>query len=280
MINTYLYAIVPLLYLLCAVLYLLHVLFKVERVGRIATIMAIAGLIIHSAAFIARWIESYRVGMGHLPIRGPYECITFSALMLVAFYLAIEFKIRSRAFGVFIMPVAFLLMVFATLNSRFSKQIVAMPEVLQGNYINYHLSSCFIGYAAFTVSFVASILYLLRRGEGGAPAANTILPPRETLDEISYKMIAIGFVMYSILIVTGMFRSKLIWGSYWQWDQVQTWSLIAWLVYAVLLHGRFTWKWSGTLTAILSIIGFLFSIISFLVGAGFLFASGHYPITG
>ena len=280
MINTYLYAIMPLLYLLCAVLYLLHVLFKVERVGRIATIMAIAGLIIHSAAFIARWIESYRVGMGHLPIRGPYECITFSALMLVAFYLAIEFKIHIRAFGVFIMPVAFLLMVFATLNSRFSKQIVAMPEVLQGNYINYHLSSCFIGYAAFTVSFVASILYLFRRGEVGAQAANTILPPRETLDEISYKMIAIGFVMYSILIVTGMFRSKLIWGSYWQWDQVQTWSLIAWLVYAVLLHGRFTWKWSGTLTAVLSIIGFLFSIISFLVGAGFLFASGHYPITG
>jgi cytochrome c-type biogenesis protein CcsB len=280
MINTYLYAIVPLLYLLCTVLYLLHVLFKVERVGRIATIMTIVGLTIHSAAFIARWIESYRVGMGHLPIRGPYECITFSALMLVLFYLFIEIKIKTRAFGAFIMPVAFLLMVFATLNSRFNKQIVAMPEVLQGNYINYHLSSCFIGYAAFIVSFVASILYLLQREEAGAQKMPAILPSRSTLDDISYKMIAIGFVMYSILIVTGMFRSKLIWGSYWQWDQVQTWSLIAWLVYAVLLHGRFTWKWSGTLTAVLSIIGFLFSIISFLVGAGFLFASGHYPITG
>ena len=280
MINTYLYAIVPLLYLFCTVLYLLHVLFKVERVGRIATIMTIVGLTIHGAAFIARWIESYRVGMGHLPIRGPYECLTFSALMLLVFYLAIEFKIRTRAFGVFILPVAFLIMVFATLSSRVSKQIVAMPEVLQGNYINYHLSSCFIGYAAFAVSCVASILYLLKRGGEGTQAVQTVLPSRETLDDISYRMIAIGFVMYSILIVTGMFRSKLIWGSYWQWDQVQTWSLIAWLVYAVLLHGRFTWKWSGTLTAILSIIGFLFSIISFLVGAGFLFVSGHFPITG
>ena len=77
MINTYLYAIVPLLYLLCAVLYLLHVLFKVERVGRIATIMAIAGMIIHSAAFIARWIESYRMGMGHLPIRVPMNASPF-----------------------------------------------------------------------------------------------------------------------------------------------------------------------------------------------------------
>jgi len=280
MINVYLYAFVPFIYLICTALYLVHVLFKVERVGRIATIMTIAGLSVHCAAFAARWIESYRMGMGHLPIRGPYECLTFSALMLVLFYLFIEVKIRSRAFGAFILPAAFLLMVFATLNSRFNKQIVAMPEVLQGNYINYHLSSCFIGYAAFTVSFVASILYLFKREGTGVQTAPAILLSRSTLDDISYKMIAIGFVMYSILIVTGMFRSKIIWGSYWQWDQVQTWSLIAWLVYAVLLHGRFTWKWSGTLTAILSIIGFLFSIISFLVGAGFLFASGHYPITG
>jgi cytochrome c-type biogenesis protein CcsB len=261
-------------------LYLVHGLFKSERIGRAATILTFAGLLVNAAGFIARWIESYQVGLGHLPIRGPYECLTFSACMLVLFYLAIEFKIKTRTFGIFIMPVAFLIMVYATIGTRVVKKIVAMPEVLQGNYINYHLSSCFIGYAAFIVSFVASILYLLKRGEGGAQAANTILPPRETLDDISYKMIAIGFVMFSILIVTGMFRSKLIWGSYWQWDQVQTWSLIAWLVYAVLLHGRFTWKWSGTLTAILSIIGFLFSIISFLVGAGFLFASGHFPITG
>ena len=275
MINTILYNITPYIYLMCTLLYLVHVLFKSERIGKAATLLTFVGLLVHSAGFIARWIESYQAGMGHLPIRGTYECLTFSACMLVLFYLAIELKIKTRTFGIFIMPIAFLLMVYATMSSRMSNQILPMPEVLQGNYINYHLSSCFIGYAAFTVSFVASVVYLfMREGKG-----STLLS-RQTLDDISYKMIAIGFVMYSILIVTGMLRSKIIWGSYWQWDQVQTWSLIAWLVYAVLLHGRFTWKWSGTLTAILSIIGFAFSIISFLVGAGFLFSSGHFPITG
>ncbi len=275
MINTILYNITPYIYLMCTLLYLVHVLFKSERVGKAATLLTLAGLLVHGAGFIARWIESYQMGIGHLPIRGTYECLTFSACMLVLFYLAIELKIKTRTFGIFIMPIAFLLMVYATMSSRMNKQILPMPEVLQGNYINYHLSSCFIGYAAFTVSFVASIVYLFKREGNG-----TALLSRQTLDDISYKMIAIGFVMYSILIVTGMLRSKIIWGSYWQWDQVQTWSLIAWLVYAVLLHGRFTWKWSGTLTAILSIIGFVFSIISFLVGAGFLFSSGHFPITG
>ena len=175
-----------------------------------------------------------------------------------------------------------LLMVFATMSSQIDKQILPMSEVLQGNYINYHLTSCFIGYAAFTVSFVASILFLINRkgdnlkskGVGGS------IPSGRVLDSISYKMIAIGFVMFTILIVTGMFRSKIIWGNYWEWDAVQTWSLIAWLVYAVILHGRFTWKWRGTITAILSIIGFSLSIISFLTGAGFISSSGHFPITG
>ncbi|MCX5901173.1 MAG: cytochrome c biogenesis protein CcsA, partial [Proteobacteria bacterium] len=70
------------------------------------------------------------------------------------------------------------------------------------------------------------------------------------------------------------------WGSYWQWDPVQTWSLLAWLVYANALHGRYMWKWRGGLTAIHSIIGFGLSIVSFLIGAGLINISGHFPITG
>ena len=282
MINTQLYSLITFVYLLCTVLYLIHLLFKVEKVGQIATVITFLAFFTHLAAFVIRWVESYRLGMGHLPIRGPYECLTFSAGVIVIFYLVAEFKIKTRAFGAFILPLVFLLMVFATLSSQIERQIFPMPEVLQGNYINYHLSSCFIGYGAFAVSFVASILFLIRRGGGNVKSEGVggTIPSRRVLDNISYKMIAIGFVMFTILIVTGMFRSKIIWGSYWEWDAVQTWSLIAWLVYAVILHGRFTWKWSGTITAILSIIGFALSIVSFLTGAGFIFSSGHYPITG
>lgn len=282
MINTQLYSLITFVYLLCTVLYLVHLLFKVEKVGQIATVITFLAFLTHLAAFVLRWVESYWLGMGHLPIRGPYECLTFSAGVIVIFYLVAELKIKTRAFGAFILPLVFILMVFATLSSQIDRQIFPMPEVLQGNYINYHLSSCFIGYGAFAVSFVASILFLIRRGGGNVKSEGVggAIPSRRVLDNISYKMIAIGFVMFTILIVTGMFRSKIIWGSYWEWDAVQTWSLIAWLVYAVILHGRFTWKWSGTITAILSIIGFALSIVSFLTGAGFIFSSGHYPITG
>jgi len=282
MINTQLYGLITFVYLLCTVLYLVHLLFKINKIGQIATAITFLAFLSHLATFILRWVETYQLGMGHLPIRGPYECLTFSALAIVLFYLVIERTIKTKVFGGFILPLVFLHMVFATMSSQIDKQIIPMPEVLQGNYINYHLASCFIGYAAFTVSFVASILFLIRgKGSGvKSQGVSTVIPSGEVLDNISYKMIAIGFVMFTILIVTGMFRSKIIWGSYWEWDPVETWSLITWLVYSVILHGRFTWKSSGTITAILSIIGFASSIISFLAGAGFIFSSGHYPITG
>lgn len=282
MINIQLYSLITFVYLLCTVLYLVHLLFKLPKVGQAATVVAFFTFLVHLVAFIVRWIESYQLGIGHLPIRGPYECLTFAAGAIVLFYLIIEHMIKTRAFGAFIFPLVFLFMVFATLSAQIDKQIVPLPEVLQGDYMSYHLASCFIGYAAFSVSFVSSILFLVnRRGQGGKTEGfKGSIPAPEVLDTISYRMIAIGFVMFTILIVTGMFRSSLIWGSYWEWDPVQTWSLIAWLVYAVILHGRFIWRLSATMTALLSLIGFALSIISFLAGAGFIFSSGHFPITG
>lgn len=282
MINIQLYTLLSFVYMLCTILYLAQLFFRTKKLGQIATIITFVALLGHIATFILRWVETYQLGIGHLPIRGPYECLTFSAGTIVLFYLVIEQVIKTKTFGAFILPLAFLLMVYASLSTQIEKQIFPMPEVLQGNYINYHMPSCFVGYAAFAVSFIASILFLIKRKKDGfkSKKADTIIPSREVLDNISYKMIAIGFIMFTVLIVTGMFRSRIIWGSYWEWDAVQTWSLIAWLVYAVILHGRFTWKWSGTITALLSIIGFALAVITFLIGAGFLFSSGHFPITG
>ncbi|MBW1839698.1 MAG: cytochrome c biogenesis protein CcsA [Deltaproteobacteria bacterium] len=282
MINIQIYTLLSFVYLLCTILYLVHLVFGVKKIGQIATVITSVAFLGHLATFILRWVETYQLGMGHLPIRGPYECLTFSAGTIILLYLVIERVIKNRNLGAFVLPLAFLLMMYASMSTQVEKQIVPMPEVLQGNYINYHMPSCFIGYAAFAVSFIASILFLVKRKEDDSKAreVSTVIPAREVLDNISYKMIAIGFVMFTILIVTGMFRSRIIWGSYWEWDAVQTWSLVAWLVYAVILHGRFTWKWSGTITALLSIIGFALSVITFLIGAGFLFHSGHIPITG
>jgi len=280
--NVLIYNALTYLYLLCTLMYLIHLLFKRKQIGQIATGLTCFSLAAHVSAFVLRWVESYQAGMGHLPIRGPYECLTFSAGITVLFYLWVEWKFKTRTFGAFIFPFVSIMMIYASLSSAIDSRIQPMPEVLQGNYINYHLSSCFVGYGAFVVSFAASILFLLN-GAGIITPTNALKKlfiSSDFLDDISYKMIAIGFVMFTIMVVTGMFRSKIIWGRYWEWDPVQTWSLLTWIVYAVILHGRYTWKWRGGISAILSLIGFGLSVVSFLIGAGFVSSSLHFPITG
>ncbi len=53
-------------------------------------------------------------------------------------------------------------------------------------------------------------------------------------------------------------------GTYWSWDPKETWSLIVWLVYAAFLHARITRGWHGTRTAVLSIVGFMATIMCYL----------------
>jgi cytochrome c-type biogenesis protein CcsB len=280
--NIIIYNVLTYVYLASTVLYLLYVLFRQKQIGQIATGVTCIACAAHVAAFILRWIESYQAGIGHLPIRGPYECLTFSAGMIVLMYLVIEFTIKTKAFGAFVLPCVSVMMIYATLNSGINSRIQPMPEVLQGNYMTYHLTSCFVGYGAFTISWAASILFLLNsvRIITTSNSLKKVFVPSHLLDEISYKMIAIGFIMFSIMLVTGMFHSKIVWGRYWEWDPVQTWSLLTWIVYAIILHGRYTWRWRGEISATLSIVGFGLSVVSFLVGAGLVSGSQHFPIKG
>ncbi|MDX1778853.1 MAG: cytochrome c biogenesis protein CcsA, partial [Thermodesulfobacteriota bacterium] len=104
------------------------------------------------------------------------------------------------------------------------------------------------------------------------------LPSLKILDELSYKTIAIGFILFSIGMATGAYRTKIIWGSYWSWDPVETSALIIWLIYALILHGRYQRWWGWKLNSVFSIIAFSISIFCFLIAASYIMTSGHYPI--
>ncbi|MEW6410472.1 MAG: c-type cytochrome biogenesis protein CcsB [Nitrospirota bacterium] len=91
-----------------------------------------------------------------------------------------------------------------------------------------------------------------------------IAPSTEVLDEVTYKMITIGFPLLSLGIITGAIWADSAWGSYWQWDPKETWSLITWLVYAIYLHSRFRKGWRGKKIAVVSVIGFIAVIFTYL----------------
>ena len=65
-------------------------------------------------------------------------------------------------------------------------------------------------------------------------------------------------------MLSGSIWANSAWGTYWSWDPKETWSLITWVVYLALLHLR-TIGWRGRKMAFLSIIGFVFVLVSFFV---------------
>jgi cytochrome c-type biogenesis protein CcsB len=100
-------------------------------------------------------------------------------------------------------------------------------------------------------------------------ATTTTLSPQrlslaDTLDNISYRIIGLGFPLLTIGIIAGGVWANEAWGSYWSWDPKETWSSILWLVFAAYLHSRITKGWQGRKPAILAGVGFIVLWICYL----------------
>lgn len=86
----------------------------------------------------------------------------------------------------------------------------------------------------------------------------------DTLDNISYRMIGLGFPLLTIGIIAGAVWANEAWGAPWSWDPKETWALITWLVFAAYLHARITRSWQGRRPAILASTGIVVIWICYL----------------
>jgi cytochrome c-type biogenesis protein CcsB len=220
--------------------------FKKQFAGKLATWIALAGLAGNILGIAMRWVESYRMGFGHAPLSNLYESRIF-----------IERKYDNRVIGAFTTPIAFLAMAYASLSPNISDRIQPLLPALKSNWLIAHVIACFIGYAAFAISFGVSIMYLMKRRDSAAHSAlMNVLPDIDVLDELTHQLIMFGFLFLSAGIITGAVWANSAWGRYWGWDPKETWSLITWFIYATLLHARLMRGWRGKRIAVLSIVGF------------------------
>ncbi|NJL84913.1 MAG: c-type cytochrome biogenesis protein CcsB [Leptolyngbyaceae cyanobacterium SM1_1_3] len=102
------------------------------------------------------------------------------------------------------------------------------------------------------------------QSEAHPPLSPQRLTLADTLDNISYRIIGLGFPLLTIGIIAGAVWANEAWGSYWSWDPKETWALITWLVFAAYLHSRITKGWQGRRPAILAASGFVVVWICYL----------------
>jgi cytochrome c-type biogenesis protein CcsB len=277
MTSSLLFNIATFAYLISMLCFFIHVASRNEHAGAAGSYVAYGGLLVQTVAILLRWKESYDLGMGHAPLSNLYESVVFFAWTIILIFAFVDFKYRYRVIGAFVVPFALFGMAWAQLG--LNSGIQPLVPALQSNWLTYHVITCFLGYAAFTVACGVSIMYLLAtrtglKSEGNRGAILNMFPPVRLLDDINYKAIMVGFPLLTLGIVTGAAWANYAWGTYWSWDPKETWSLIVWFVYAAFLHARLTRGWVGRRAAWLSIIGFAATIFCYL-GVNLLLSGLH-----
>ncbi len=263
--------ITTIVYFVAMLLFFVYIASKNATVARVATLAALIGFILQTAALGLRWYESYQIlgADGRAPLTNLYESVVFFAWSILLIYLLIDLKYKQRAIGAFVLPIALLSMLWAQLS--LNSGIDPLVPALQSNWLTYHVITCFLGYAGFAVAFGVSIMYLLRigreeklQGEKTVGGVIGMFPSARVLDDLNYKAIMVGFPLLTLGIITGAAWANYAWGTYWSWDPKETWSLIVWFIYAAFLHARFTRGWVGRKAAWLSIFGFAATLFCYL----------------
>lgn len=262
-------------YMAASFLYLVYMVQKNEKLGDICTAVTGIGFVANTAVLIFRTLVA-----GRPPFTSGYEFLMCFAWGIVIVYLFAEWKYRLKIIGAFVMPVAWLLVAYiAVIMPPEQRTAQNLMPALQSNWLHIHVATAMFSYGAFALSLGTSIMYLIKNSQGQSRSDfYKRLPSLEILDDLSYKFIAFGFPLLSIVIISGAIWAEFAWGRYWSWDPKETWSLITWLVYAAYLHARFTYGWRGSRAAIMSIVGFLFVLFTFF-GVNY-FLSGIHAYGG
>ncbi len=260
------------LYGISAVLHLWGITSKSGAVGRGATGSGIAGLGLLTLAIAVHGIEQRR-----LPFATMLESLTFVAWALTAIYLLMQRRSRITALGAFAGVIAFAAVgVYAFVMPQEISNAL-LRGMLGNRWSAVHIVSSLAAYASFVLAFGAAVGYMLQERMLKAKRITLLqrhLPSLDSLDDLAYRMVAFGFPMLTLGVITGAIWAQTAWGTYWGWDPKETWSLITWLVYAAYLHVRIVQGWRGKWSNRLLVIGFGCVLITY-VGVT-LFMPGHH----
>jgi cytochrome c-type biogenesis protein CcsB len=237
--------------------YIFGLISNYEKLFRVGLFSALAGFIPHVIAIAMRWSAS---GTGVSPFISISESLTLGVLMAVLIFLISEFTMKKMLpLGVLVMPVSFVLLGWA---GTLMKEVAAtIAPALQSYWIWVHITGASIGFASVLIAAGMGLLYLLKEKNAGAIAGK--LPELKVIDNLAYRFVAGGFIMYGLMIISGAYWSNTVKGNYWNWDPVEVWSLISWLIYGIYLHLRITFGWRGTRLAWYALIALVVMIVSY-----------------
>ena len=239
------------IYALMVAIQIFGLVFRRERWIELAPYGILVGLVLHTGLVGWRWI-----GTGHVPTIGNFENGLVGAWFIVLMTLWAGYRQRFPLLAAGALPFALLIMGGGALSDTAERPMVAS---LQSYWLYIHIFFAWLAYGAYTVACGTGVVYLLKSSRKTSAAKATL----DRLDELMFRSTVFGFITDSVMIAAGSIWAKDLWGSYWSWDPVETWSLLSWLIYGLALHLRITRGWRGRKLAWLLIVAIVGVLISF-----------------
>lgn len=240
-----------------------------NKVRDIARILLLVSGVLQTLYILSR----YQLA-GHTPITSQHEAVVFFAWATTWAYLSFRWRYTVKNFGTFVSWLIFILLVISSLASREVSQLL---PALQSWWLPVHAGVSLLAYGFLSLAFCGGLMYLLQERELKSKRFGyffTRLPSLDALDQLNSHCLTTGFVFLTLGIISGSIWARQAWGTYWQWDPKETWSLITWIIYLIQIHQRFTVGWRGKRAAVMAIVGFA-AVVFTLWGVNYLLGGVH-----
>jgi len=239
--------------------FIYSIVFKNSRsLPKLTALLSVAFLF-HTVTIAARFDAT-----GHLPWSGDYEYGLMGGWFITGATLLVGWRNRSlQPLAAATVPLVTVMMGYGVMRQP---ALTPMAASLKTYWLYIHVYFAWLAFCSYTLAMAAGVLYLLKQKNSEGTAATAFydrFPSLARLDELIFRYVVFGFITDSIMLVAGSIWAEGLWGSYWSWDPVETWSLISYLVYGVAIHLRVTMGWRDERQAWLVIAALSTVLISF-----------------
>jgi len=249
---------------------------KARGIARSTTMLALA---MHIAAVVLRGIAA-----GRTPWANMYEFAVVGSMVAIIVLLVVLARRDLPFLGVAVTGLTVLSLGLAL--SVFFIKAEGVQPALQTYWIVIHVGVAITATGVFTVAFAASVLQLLKGSrERGSAVLNRsgwrwleTVPRSTELEALSFRLNAVGFVLWTFTVIAGAIWAEHAWGRYWGWDPKEVWSFVVWVVYASYLHARSTRGWAERRAALFVLVGYACVLANFTIVN--LFFTGKHTYSG
>jgi ABC-type uncharacterized transport system permease subunit len=215
--------------------------------------LGFAGVILHAVPHYLNLVSASGFNMG-----------IFNALSLIAWTIVLLLMVSSLTkpvenLGIVIMPLA-ALCIF--LEHQYQTVHFLTDQFSTG--LTFHILVSMLAYSLFTLASVQAILlaiqdhHLRQRHPGGFIRA---LPPLQTMESLLFEMIAVGFVLLTLALLSGFAFLENMFEQHLAHKTIL--SIIAWVVFGTLLWGRYRFGWRGQKALIWTLSGFVVLMLAY-----------------